>query len=58
MVVKSLDMKTKFEIYNLYHSGKYYLKEICEKYGISYTTFYQVIEEVEYTIKTNLEKYG
>lgn len=57
-MVKSLSQEDKFLIYNMYHSGKYWIKEICKQFGISYTTFYQVIEEVEYTIKTNLEKYG
>lgn len=51
---KELSREDLFQIYNEYHSGIYYVKEICEKHNISNATLHRVVNEVQALIDYNL----
>ena len=49
-----LTHQEKMEIYNKYHSGRYYEKELCEEFHISNWTLRKVAKEIEALIKEKL----
>jgi len=51
---KRLRRKQRFEIYNKYHSGLYYLKELASEYNVSTNTIKNIVKEVEKLIEKKL----
>jgi len=53
--ISKIPLKTKLSIYNAWVSGKYYDKEIKDKFGLTDYLFKQIINEMQEYKKGNKE---
>lgn len=52
--IDKLTHHQKMEIYNKYHTGFYYVKEIEKEYGLNYRDVIAIVKEIEELLENEL----